>query len=95
MGLEPERLEMFNVVSAEGPRFAAICKEMSERAHKLGPSPVKREARAVWLAAQKAASRIQPTRIAAVRPKVLNRFSERGKVRAFDLWERDYVEGRQ
>jgi len=54
MGLEPERLEMFNLSSSEGPRFAAICKEMSERAHKLGPSPVKREARSKWLAAKQA-----------------------------------------
>ena len=54
MGLEPERLEMFNLSSSEGPRFAAICKEMSERAYKLGPSPVKREARSKWLAAKQA-----------------------------------------
>lgn len=33
-------------------RFAAICQEMSERAHRLGPSPVKQEARAVWQRAQ-------------------------------------------
>ncbi len=55
MGIEPERLEMFNLSSSEGPRFAAICKEMADRAYKLGPSPVKREARAAWLAAQMAA----------------------------------------
>ncbi len=55
MGIEPERLEMFNLSSSEGPRFAAICKEMVDRAFKLGPNPVKRETRAVWLAAQKAA----------------------------------------
>src|SRR5574340_1666470 len=36
MGLEPERLEMFNVGSAEAPKFADICREMSERAHRLG-----------------------------------------------------------
>ena len=54
MGIEPERLEMFNLSSSEGPRFAAICKEMSERAYKLGPSPVKRKARAAWLATQQA-----------------------------------------
>jgi coenzyme F420-reducing hydrogenase delta subunit len=52
MGLEPERLEMFNLSSSEGPRFAAICKEMTDRAYKLGPSPVKQEARAVWQRAQ-------------------------------------------
>jgi len=60
MGMEPERLEMFNVGSAEGPRWAAICKEMSERAHKLGPSPVKREARSAWLKAHPGASTSQP-----------------------------------
>src|SRR5512140_2022872 len=48
MGMEPERLEMFNLSSSEGPRFAAIAKEMVERALKLGPSPIKPEARAEW-----------------------------------------------
>src|SRR5512139_1820263 len=52
LGLEPERLEMFNLSSSEGPRFAAIAKEMTERAYKLGPSPVNQKARAAWLAAQ-------------------------------------------
>ena len=52
MGLEPDRLEMFNLSASEGPRFAAIAKEMVERALKLGPSPVNHEARAAWLAAQ-------------------------------------------
>ncbi len=56
MGIEPERLEMFNLSSSEGPRFAAICQEMSERAHKLGPSPVKRKARADWLRTQQASA---------------------------------------
>jgi F420-non-reducing hydrogenase iron-sulfur subunit len=50
MGLEPERLEMFNLSSSEGPRFAAIAKEMTERAYKLGPSPVNHKSRAAWLA---------------------------------------------
>ena len=52
MGIEPERLEMFHVSSGEGPKFALVCKEMFERAVKLGPNPVKREARAAWLASQ-------------------------------------------
>jgi F420-non-reducing hydrogenase iron-sulfur subunit len=50
IGIEPERLEMFNLSSSEGPRFAAIAKEMAERAYKLGPSPLKKELRAAWLA---------------------------------------------
>ena len=41
IGIEPERLEMFNLSSAEGPRFAAIATEMSERIAKLGPSPLR------------------------------------------------------
>jgi hypothetical protein len=41
IGLEPERLEMFNLSSAEGTRFAEIVTEMSERLSKLGPSPVR------------------------------------------------------
>jgi len=56
MGLEPERLEMFNLSAAEGARFAAIAQEMAERAYKLGPSPVKPEQRKAWLAAQAQAS---------------------------------------
>jgi F420-non-reducing hydrogenase iron-sulfur subunit len=56
MGLEPERLEMFNLSSSEGPRFAAIAQEMAERAYKLGPSPVRRKARETWLASQPQAS---------------------------------------
>ncbi len=52
MGLEPERLEMFNLSSSDGPRWAAICQEMSRLAHRLGPSPVKQKARGAWLAAR-------------------------------------------
>jgi coenzyme F420-reducing hydrogenase delta subunit len=56
IGFETERLEMFNLSSSEGPKFAAIAKEMAERAYRLGPSPVRKEAREAWLAKQKAAS---------------------------------------
>jgi F420-non-reducing hydrogenase iron-sulfur subunit len=41
IGIEPERLEMFNLSSAEGPRFAAIATEMSQRVARLGPSPLR------------------------------------------------------
>lgn len=43
-GLEPERLEMFNLSSADGPIFAKIVTEMTERIKKLGPNPLRREA---------------------------------------------------
>ena len=52
MGFEPERLEMYNLSSSEGPRFAAIAQEVAERAFKLGPSPLRKEAREAWLAEQ-------------------------------------------
>ncbi len=42
IGLEPERLEMFNLSSAEGPRFAEIVSEMSRRLVVLGKSPLGR-----------------------------------------------------
>ena len=41
IGLEPERLEMYNLSSAEGARFAEIVTEMSERLDKLDPSPLR------------------------------------------------------
>jgi coenzyme F420-reducing hydrogenase delta subunit len=41
IGIEPERVEMFNLSAGEGPRFAEIAREMAERVKKLGPSPVK------------------------------------------------------
>ncbi len=56
LGLEPERIEMYNLSSSEGPRFAAIAQEMAERAFKLGPSPVRKEAQEAWLAEQPKAS---------------------------------------
>ena len=41
IGVEPERVEMFNLSAGEGPRFAEIAREMDERIRSLGPSPVK------------------------------------------------------
>jgi heterodisulfide reductase subunit A-like polyferredoxin/coenzyme F420-reducing hydrogenase delta subunit len=40
VGIEPERVEMFNLSSAMGVRFAEIATEMAERIRKLGPSPL-------------------------------------------------------
>ena len=42
IGLDKDRLEMFNLSSSEGPRFAQIAAEMTERIRELGPSPVSR-----------------------------------------------------
>lgn len=46
VGLEPERLEMFNISSGEGSKFAQACREMAEGVQRLGPSPVKRQTQA-------------------------------------------------
>ena len=40
VGIEPERVEMFNLSAGEGPRFAEIAAEMTNRIKELGPSPV-------------------------------------------------------
>ncbi len=48
VGLEPERVEMLHVSASEGPKFARVAQEMTERALRLGPNPVKRDARMVW-----------------------------------------------
>ncbi len=40
LGIEPERVKMFNLSSAMGVRFAEIATEMTEEIQKLGPSPV-------------------------------------------------------
>jgi F420-non-reducing hydrogenase iron-sulfur subunit len=41
VGLEPDRVEMYNLSSSSGPRFAEIAREMTEKIRKLGPSPIK------------------------------------------------------
>jgi coenzyme F420-reducing hydrogenase delta subunit len=46
VGLEPERLEIFNLSSAEGTRFAEIVRTMHERLVQLGPSPLRVKASA-------------------------------------------------
>lgn len=37
VGIEPERIEMFNLSSAMGGRFAEIVEEMTQRVKELGP----------------------------------------------------------
>jgi len=42
IGLEPERVEMFNLGASDAPKFAAACNEMTERAKRLGPNPLRK-----------------------------------------------------
>jgi F420-non-reducing hydrogenase iron-sulfur subunit len=40
IGLEGERVRMYNLSSGEGPTFAAYAKEMAELIRTLGPNPL-------------------------------------------------------
>ena len=42
VGLGGQRLEMFNMSSAQGQRFAEVAREMTERVRALGASPLRR-----------------------------------------------------
>ena len=44
IGIEPERVAMYNLSSAQGQRFAEIAAEMVETVTALGPSPVRENA---------------------------------------------------
>jgi F420-non-reducing hydrogenase iron-sulfur subunit len=52
LGLDAERLEMYNLSSAEGGRFAEIVSEMTARVRRLGPSPIKPGPEAVAMGLQ-------------------------------------------
>ncbi len=41
LGINPERVAMYNLSAAQGPRFVEIAKEMTEKIAALGPSPIK------------------------------------------------------
>ncbi len=53
IGLGHERLEMYNLSSAEGPRFAEIMREMTARLKRLGPSPLRSDCGAGFQPAEK------------------------------------------
>ena len=41
IGIEPERLEMFNIGASDAPLFARACNQMTQRARDLGPNPLR------------------------------------------------------
>ncbi len=43
VGIEPERIKMFNIGASDAPLFAQAANEITEVARKLGPNPVKKE----------------------------------------------------
>jgi coenzyme F420-reducing hydrogenase delta subunit len=46
IGLEADRVRMYNLSSGEGPTFAAYAREMTEHIKALGPNPLKKWAKA-------------------------------------------------
>ncbi len=46
IGLEPERVQMFNLSSAMAGRFAEATKEMTEKIEELGPNPLRERMKA-------------------------------------------------
>lgn len=40
VGLEADRVRMYNLSSGEGPTFAAYAREMTEHIKSLGPNPI-------------------------------------------------------
>jgi len=41
IGIDGERVAMYNLSAGEGPRFAEIAREMTDKVRELGPSPIK------------------------------------------------------
>jgi coenzyme F420-reducing hydrogenase delta subunit len=41
IGLEGDRVRMYNLSSGEGPTFAAFAKEMTDHIRQLGPNPLR------------------------------------------------------
>ena len=41
VGVGGERVVMYNLSAGQGPRFAEIAREMTEKIRQLGPSPIK------------------------------------------------------
>jgi len=46
IGLEGDRVRMYNLSSGEGPTFAAYAKEMTAHIKELGPNPLNKMAKA-------------------------------------------------
>lgn len=37
MGIEPDRVQMFNIAASEAPKFARVARQVTERIRELGP----------------------------------------------------------
>jgi F420-non-reducing hydrogenase iron-sulfur subunit len=45
IGIGGDRLEIYNMSAAQGPRFVEVANEMMERIKTLGPSPIRKNVR--------------------------------------------------
>lgn len=52
VGVGGERVQMYNLSSSEGPRFAQYAAEMTARIRELGPSPIRQKRQAAAIPAQ-------------------------------------------
>jgi coenzyme F420-reducing hydrogenase delta subunit len=43
VGIESDRIKMFNIGASDAPLFAQAANEMTEKARELGPNPLKKE----------------------------------------------------
>lgn len=41
VGIEGERIEMYNIGASDAVQFAAACNEMTDKARNLGPNPLR------------------------------------------------------
>ena len=41
VGIDPARIEMYNLSAAMGPKWAEMCTAFTEKIRKLGPSPIR------------------------------------------------------
>ena len=41
MGVEPDRVQMFNIAASEAPKFAQVAQEVTERIRELGPANIR------------------------------------------------------
>ncbi len=41
MGIEQDRVQMFNIAASDAPEFARVAKMMTEKIRELGPNPIK------------------------------------------------------
>lgn len=43
MGIEPERVQMFNIAASDAPEFARVARMMTEKIRALGPNLIKKK----------------------------------------------------